>query len=414
MIMSDVSNTNPSGLSIADFSYDLPEDRIAKYPRAERDHSKLLMYKSGEISEERFSQLPSLLHPNDCLVFNNTRVVQARMQFQRQTGARIEIFCLEPIDPVEVSEAFVQRKTTTWKAIVGNSKRLKIGEVLSRNISIDGIQHKLKAELCSKENDSFTVKFSWDLEASFAEVLENAGTLPLPPYLNRETESEDEERYQTVYAEVDGSVAAPTAGLHFTKSVFDNLKDKGIESLFVTLHAGAGTFMPVKADTMQDHEMHQERISVSINVIKRMRNASMENRIIAVGTTSIRTIESIYWFGVKLLTGYDLKELFVGQWEPYQLKDQSLSVIQSLDAVLDWMKNLNLDYLNGATQLLIAPGYRIRMVDALITNFHQPQSTLLLLVAALVGDDWRKIYDHALGHDFRFLSFGDSSILFRE
>ncbi|MDC1221207.1 S-adenosylmethionine:tRNA ribosyltransferase-isomerase [Salibacteraceae bacterium] len=412
--MSDASNTNPSGLSIADFSYDLPEDRIAKYPLAERDHSKLLMYKSGEISEERFSQLPSLLHPNDCLVFNNTRVVHARMQFQRQTGARIEIFCLEPIDPVEVSEAFAQRKTTTWKAIVGNSKRLKIGEVLSRNISIDGIQHKLKAELCSKENDSFTVKFSWDLEASFAEVLENAGTLPLPPYLNRETESEDEERYQTVYAEADGSVAAPTAGLHFTKSVFDNLKDKGIEALFVTLHVGAGTFMPVKSDTMQDHEMHQERISVSINAIKRMRNATMENRIIAVGTTSIRTIESIYWFGVKLLSGYDMKELFVGQWEPYQLKDQSVSVIQSLDAVLDWMKNMNLDYLNGATQLLIAPGYRIRMVDALITNFHQPQSTLLLLVAALVGDDWRKIYDHALGHDFRFLSFGDSSILFRE
>ncbi len=414
MIMGDLSNTNPSGLSIVDFSYDLPEDRIAKYPLSERDQSKLLIYKSGELSEERFGQLPSLLHPNDCLVLNNTRVVRARMQFQRQTGALIEIFCLEPTDPVAVAEAFAQRKTTIWKVIIGNSKRLKIGEVLSRNISIDGIQHTLKAELCSKENDSFTVNFSWDLGATFAEVLENTGTLPLPPYLNRETESEDEDRYQTVYAESDGSVAAPTAGLHFTKKVFDNLKEKGIELLFVTLHVGAGTFMPVKADTMQDHEMHQERISVSIDTIERMRNATMKNRIIAVGTTSIRTIESIHWFGVKLLSGSDMKELFVGQWEPYQLKDQNVSVIQSLDAVLDWMKNLNLDYLNGATQLLIAPGYRIKMVDALITNLHQPQSTLLLLVAALVGDDWRKIYDHALGHDFRFLSFGDSTILFRE
>lgn len=405
---------NPARLSILDFTYDLPENRIAKYPLEQRDHSKLLTYKGGEIVENQFSDLRNILQPKDCLVFNNTRVVHARLQFHRKTGAQIEVFCLEPIEPLEVSEAFAKKKSTTWKAIVGNSKRLKIGEILSREIALDGKDFVLHAELCSKEKDAFTVRLFWDMDWTFAEVLERVGTLPLPPYLNRDTESEDEERYQTVYAEADGSVAAPTAGLHFTQQVFDDLREKEIESLFVTLHVGAGTFMPVKSETMQDHNMHQERVLVSINTVKKMRLAASENRIIAVGTTSIRTIESIYWFGVKLLEGYEMNALYVGQWEPYELAGKNTMVTEALDAVLKWMNESEKTHLSGSTQLLIAPGYQIRMVDALITNFHQPQSTLLLLVAALVGNKWRDIYDYALSNDFRFLSFGDSSILFRD
>ncbi|MCF8276535.1 MAG: S-adenosylmethionine:tRNA ribosyltransferase-isomerase [Flavobacteriales bacterium] len=407
------SNAHPSALAISDYSYQLPDARIAKYPLSQRATSKLLVYRDGEITEQVFKDLPSMLQANDCLVFNDTRVIHARIHFQRETGAQIEILCLEPMEPAEVSEAFANRKSTVWKAMVGNGKRWKTGELLSRRIASTTGDYQLRVELCGKETDAYVVRFSWDAELSFAEVLDDVGILPLPPYLNRDTEMEDEERYQTVYAQADGSVAAPTAGLHFTKEVFDELKEKGVQSLFVTLHVGAGTFKPVKSDTMHGHEMHKERILVSVTTIEKMRAAAADNRIIAVGTTSLRTIESIYWFGVKLLAGHKMEAFSVGQWDPYELADETVEVSEALDAVLLWLRKNELNYLNGYTQVLIAPGYRIRMADALITNFHQPQSTLLLLVAALIGPDWRRVYDHALQHDFRFLSFGDSSILFR-
>jgi len=407
------SNADPSALSIADYTYLLPDARIAQYPLSDRDTSKLLTYRNGEIGERSFSDLPALLQPNDCLVFNDTRVVHARIHFQRETGAHIEVLCLEPLEPVEVSEAFACKKNTVWKAIIGNAKRWKIRESLTRTITSNTNSYQLSVELCAKEAGTGVVRFSWDAEVVFSEVLHDAGILPLPPYLNRESESEDEERYQTVYAEADGSVAAPTAGLHFTQGVFEALKKQQVQSLFVTLHVGAGTFKPVRSATMQGHQMHKERITLSLNTIEKMRSAANGKRIIAVGTTSLRTIESIYWFGVKLLAKREMNELFVGQWEPYELAGETVDVSSALDAVLAWMRKEGRSYLTGSTELLIAPGYRIRMADALITNFHQPESTLLLLVAAFIGADWRKVYDHALANDFRFLSFGDSSILFR-
>lgn len=405
---------SPASLAIADYAYDLPEERIAKYPLEKRESSKLLIYKKGEIEQQTFTALPDLLSANDCLVFNDTRVIHARMRFQRATGAQIEILCLEPIEPKEVTEAFSSTESTVWKAMVGNAKRWKNDEVLARDFIIDGEIFQLNVERSGRENDAFLVRFFWNSGHSFSEVLESVGTLPLPPYLNRDTEEEDELRYQTVYAQADGSVAAPTAGLHFTQEVFDSLKAKQVQSAFVTLHVGAGTFKPVKSETMEGHEMHKERISVSRNTIEKMlETANAGNRIIPVGTTSLRTIESVYWFGVKLLAGIKMQELFVGQWEPYELESQKVGVATSLTAVLDWMDSNNKSYLSGATQLLIAPGYEISMANALITNFHQPQSTLLLLVAALIGPDWEKVYDLALKNDFRFLSYGDSSILFR-
>ena len=407
------SEEHPSALSISDYTYNLPDLRIAKYPLSERDTSKLLIYKDGDISQKVFKNLPELLQPNDCLVFNDTRVIHARIHFQRQTGGHIEVLCLEPVEPSEVSEAFSSTKSTVWKAMVGNAKRWKAGEVLTRTITSEAGTYQLHVEMNAKETDAFVVRFWWDSELTFAEVLDDVGVLPLPPYLNRDTEQEDEERYQTVYAQANGSVAAPTAGLHFTQSVFNDLEQQQVQSVFVTLHVGAGTFKPVKSATMRDHEMHKERILVSANAIEKMRSAAADNRIIAVGTTSLRTIESIYWFGVKLLAQADVREFFVGQWEPYELADKTVEVSAALNAVLEWMRKNGHVYLNGYTQLLIAPGYKIRMADALITNFHQPQSTLLLLVAALIGQDWKRVYDYALHNDFRFLSFGDSSILFR-
>lgn len=411
---SSTYHNRPGDISISDFTYELPEDRIAKYPLEERDSSKLLVYREGKIEDQEFKNLPNLLSAKDCLVFNDTKVIHARLQFQRETGARIEVFCLEPVDPREVTEAFSAKGKSTWKAMVGNAKRWKDGEVLTRIVSAESGEFELNANLISRETDAFLIRFDWDSDFTFSEVLDQIGILPLPPYLNRDTEAEDEERYQTVYAQADGSVAAPTAGLHFTQAVFDSLKAKQIQSTFVTLHVGAGTFKPVKSQTMEGHEMHQERISVSRNTIQRLLDSTVNgNRIIPVGTTSLRTIESIYWFGVKLVSGIQMKELNVSQWEPYELANQTLSASDSLEAVLDWMNTNQKDYLNGQTQLLIAPGYEIRMADALVTNFHQPKSTLLLLVAALIGPEWKQVYHYALENDFRFLSFGDSSILFR-
>jgi S-adenosylmethionine:tRNA ribosyltransferase-isomerase len=404
---------HPASLSISDFTYDLPEDRIARYPLSERDSSKLLVYENGKISQKIFRDLPGLLQANDCLVFNDTRVIHARLYFEKPSGAHIEILCLEPIDPVELSESFAEHNSVVWRAMVGNVKRWKADELLFRTIHTPGGDFLLTAELCYKETDTYAVRFSWNADLAFSEVLDEVGVLPLPPYLHRDAEAEDEERYQTIYAQADGSVAAPTAGLHFTGKVLDELKAKAVSTAFVTLHVGAGTFKPVKAAIMQDHEMHRERIQVSAHTIEQMRRSAEQHRLIAVGTTSLRTIESIYWFGVKLLAGYDMEELFVGQWEPYELADKQIEAARALEAVLDWMRLKQRSYLDGHTQLLIAPGYEIKLANALITNFHQPQSTLLLLVSAFIGADWRRVYDYALEHDFRFLSFGDSSILFK-
>ncbi|GAB5538452.1 MAG: S-adenosylmethionine:tRNA ribosyltransferase-isomerase [Salibacteraceae bacterium] len=403
-----------SEIAIDDYSYALPQERIAQYPLAQRDRSKLLVYRDGSIETRVFHELPDLLQPNDSMVFNDTRVVHARLNFQKATGANIEIFCLEPVAPSEMNEAFASKGQILWKAMVGNAKRFKLGEVISRIVSTPNGEYTLDAEMCGKEKDTYLVRFRWSIDCTFGEILEHVGTLPIPPYLNRDTEEEDEERYQTLYAESDGSVAAPTAGLHFTPRVFDDLEKRQVQPLFVTLHVGAGTFKPVKSATMGGHEMHKERISVTLNALEKMQlSASTEGRIIAVGTTSLRTIESIYWFGVKLMVNPQRDEFFVGQWEPYELEGQAVNPAHALNAVLDWLRKKSYSHLRGYTQLLIAPGYDVKMANALVTNFHQPQSTLLLLIAAFIGDDWRRIYDHALAHDYRFLSYGDSSILFK-
>jgi S-adenosylmethionine:tRNA ribosyltransferase-isomerase len=405
--------SNPASLSIKDYTYSLPTNRIAKYPLEQRDMSKLLVYQQGDISQNIFKDLPQFIDEGDCLVFNDTRVIHSRMCFQRSTGAQIEILCLEPLQPVELNEAFQQTSQCIWKAMVGNAKRVKSGERLMQCVSSVPVSSELTAEIVGKDDETYHVQFEWRSGKTFAEVLDEVGTLPIPPYLNRDTEQEDEERYQTVYAQADGSVAAPTAGLHFTQRVLDELKTQGARSLFVSLHVGAGTFKPVKSETMVAHEMHRERIHVSNFAIHGMLKALEKNRLIAVGTTSLRTIETIYWLGVKLLVGKEMSEVQLGQWEPYELSYQAVDARRALQAVLAWMNEHNFSYLTGSTQLLIAPGYQIRMADALITNFHQPQSTLLLLVAAFIGEDWRKVYDYALECDFRFLSFGDGSILFR-
>lgn len=406
--------SRPSELAISDYTYALPDDRIARYPLSKRDTSKLLVYRDGDMEERQFKDISSLLKLGDHLVFNDTRVIHARIYFQKPTGALIEVLCLEPQEPAELTEAFAERKSTVWRAMIRNAKRWKPGVTVSKQIEAEAGAYVLEAEMLAKEPDSALVRFSWEQDLTFAEVLDDVGILPLPPYLNRETEAEDEERYQTLYAHADGSVAAPTAGLHFTQRVFDDLKAKEVQPIFVTLHVGAGTFKPVKSATMEGHQMHSERIVVSMNALENMRAAVEQNRLVAVGTTSLRTIESIFWFGVKLLAGYEMNELQVGQWEPYELAEQAADNATVLDAVLAWMRQNGRSYLTGQTQLLIAPGYQIRMADALITNFHQPNSTLLLLVAAFIGPDWRKVYDYALNNDFRFLSFGDSSMLFRQ
>lgn len=406
------SPEHPGSLSIKDFTYELPQERIAQYPLAERDTSRLLVYRDGDISHTVFRELPAVLNAGDCLVFNDTKVIHARLYFNKSGGGLAEILCLEPVDPPEITASFSSKKSCQWKVMTGNAKSWKIGEVLIKNISLENEQYYLHAELLSKDIDGSLVLFSWAAEKTFSEILDDAGILPLPPYLKREAESEDEERYQTVYARADGSVAAPTAGLHFTGRVFDALKERDISSVFLTLHVGAGTFKPVKSATMADHAMHQEKMEISKSAVAQIRASAEGKRVIAVGTTSLRTMESLYWFGVKILSGRDVESFTIDQWEPYSMAGKDFGKTEALDAVLSWMEKRNQSYLSGHTQLLIAPGYNVKLADALITNFHQPQSTLLLLVSALIGEDWRRVYDYALENDFRFLSFGDSSILF--
>jgi S-adenosylmethionine:tRNA ribosyltransferase-isomerase len=413
--------TNPQNISIHDYTYSLSEERIAKYPLAERDASNLLIYKAGEIAEDQYRNIANHIPENALLVFNNTKVVEARLLFQKATGGAIEIFCLEPHEQYpDITTAMLQKGKVLYQCLVGGFSKWKSGQVLEKKIGVAGTDIILAAGYVEKRNDSFIIELSWSpAEVSFAELLHYAGAIPLPPYIKRAAEESDNERYQTVYAHFDGSVAAPTAGLHFTNTIFQALKHKNIATDFVTLHVGAGTFKPVKADTMLEHDMHAEFIDVSRTTIENI-IANLDDDIIAVGTTSLRTIESLYWLGVKLSTGnWQLEtepesSLFISQWEAYELCKENTPAKEALLFLLNWMKERKLERLLAKTQILIAPGYEFKIIKGLVTNFHQPQSTLLLLVAALIGGEWRKVYDYALQNDFRFLSYGDGSLLWRK
>ena len=404
---------NPSKISIQDYSYHLPEEKIALHPLAQRDASKLLVYKKGIIEENVFANITSLLPEHSLLVFNNTRVINARIRFKKTTGANIEIFCLEPQGNItEYSTVMSSTGASQWKCLVGGAAKWK-DEVLEKNIIINGENVLLKAIMLDKLSDAYSIQLSWTpANFSFAAVIEAAGETPLPPYIKRITEEEDTSRYQTIFAEEDGSVAAPTAGLHFTENIFEQLQKKNIDKTFVTLHVGAGTFKPVKAATMLDHEMHAEYIDINKESIIELKNKL--GKIAAVGTTSLRTIESLYLLGVKAYLNPEEKKLVLNQWDVYNdpLVNANVKTADALDALLVWMKLNNTNNIFTQTQLLIAPGYRFRIANILITNFHQPQSTLLLLVAAAIGDDWKKMYDYALKNDFRFLSYGDGSLIF--
>lgn len=404
---------NPRDISISDFTYDLPEPKIAKYPLENRDHSKLLVWQNGQISDRNFWELPEILPSAAHLFFNNTKVVHARHIFTKDSGAKIEIFCLEPIDG-NYQKAFGSKGSSEWKCLLGNSKRWKSG-LLTKQAYINNTVVIIQAEMLSQEAQFAHIRFTWDQpEIAFANLLSETGILPLPPYLNREANKKDESQYQTTYAKEEGSVAAPTAGLHFTEDTFLKLKERKIRSTEITLHVGAGTFLPVKASKMQEHEMHREHIEVPLEAIEKLVESLQQKQcIIPVGTTSMRTLETLYWYGVRLLQNkMDSTNFSLTQWEPYELV-QTVNAEEAIATLANYLRTNSITTLFGSTQLLIAPGYKMRIADALITNFHQPQSTLLLLVSALVGDKWRDIYEHALNHNYRFLSFGDSSILFR-
>lgn len=407
---------NPKNISIPDFTYNLPEDKIAKYPLPERDASKLLIFQNGNISEDIYKNISSYLPQSSLLVFNDTKVVEARILFQKPTGALIEIFCLEPHEQyADISTAMCQQKKVWWKCLIGGASKWKHGQVLEKKIAHNGTEISLYASFIEKQDDYFIIELSWKPEElHFAELLHVAGLMPLPPYIKREIEYADTERYQTVYAKNDGSVAAPTAGLHFTDAIFSKLTDKHILKEYVTLHVGAGTFLPVKSSRLAEHRMHSEFIEVSISTIELIAE-NINNSIIPVGTTSLRTIESLYWLGAKTILHPEIlyNELTISQWDAYELQVKNVTVKNALGSLTEWMRKNKLDKLITKTQLLIAPGYQFKITNGLITNFHQPQSTLLLLVSALIGEDWKKIYEHALNNDFRFLSYGDGCLLFK-
>lgn len=413
--------SNPKNISIQDYTYTLPEERIAKYPLEERDASKLLIYKEGTITEDRYKNITSHVSDNSFLILNNTKVVEARLLFQKPTGGVIEIFCLEPHEKyADITSAMLQKQNVVWQCLIGGVSKWKSGQVLEKKINQGNQDIILKAAYIEKRTDVFIIEISWSpADLSFAEVLHFTGAIPLPPYIKRAAEETDIERYQTVYAHFDGSVAAPTAGLHFTENIFKQLKEKNIQTDFVTLHVGSGTFKPVKSETMVDHEMHAEWMDVSKSTIKNIL-ANLDKNFIAVGTTSLRTLESLYWLGVKLSiknnrqpSGTSENSLMLFQWEAYELAKTNITTTDALQTLLNWMNKNKIEKLIAKTQLLIAPGYEFKIVNALITNFHQPLSTLLLLVAALIGDDWRKVYNYALQNNFRFLSYGDGSLLWK-
>ena len=409
MTIDDIRN-----IKIEDFNYPLPDERIAKHPLEQREQCKLLLYRNSEISEHRFADVPALLPEHSMLVYNNTRVINARLRFRKPGGgAVIEIFCLEPVLPRDYAQIFQTTQSCTWLCFVGNSKRWKSGE-LSLAVDINGSAVTLSALRGECRGNAFEIIFTWNnAEVTFASILDAVGEIPIPPYLNRSTEPGDSTDYQTVYSHIDGSVAAPTAGLHFTDSVLAECDSRGIVRRELTLHVGAGTFQPVKSETIGGHDMHTEFISVSRSLLVELRDASAP--IIAVGTTSVRTLESLYYIGVILHDNPDAseQELCVGQWMPYTV-GSPISTPQALQAIIDYLDRIQSDTYIGSTQIMIAPSFQFHVISGMITNFHQPQSTLLLLVSAFVGDgNWRRIYDFALSHDFRFLSYGDGSLLLR-
>ena len=397
-------------IQISDYNYPLPDERIAKFPLAERDHSKLLVYRHGEVSEDTFYNLPGYLPKGALMVFNNTKVIQARMHFRKETGALIEVFLLEPANPTDYELMFQTTGHCSWLCMIGNLKKWKEG-TLKREFDVKGKHLTLSATRIKEVHTSHWVDFDWDNpDVSFAEILDAVGELPIPPYLNRETQESDKKTYQTVYSKIKGSVAAPTAGLHFTERVLADLDAHGIDREELTLHVGAGTFKPVKSKEIEGHEMHTEYISVHRQTLEKL--IAHEGRAIAVGTTSVRTLESLYYMGAKLAEHPDAteEELHVNQWEPYDTHP-TLTAVEAIRNVLNYLERNHLNALHASTQIIIAPGYEYKIVKMLVTNFHQPQSTLLLLVSAFLQGDWRKVYDYALAHDFRFLSYGDSSLL---
>ena len=412
-------NTSPKQLQIKDFDYNLPEKKIARHPLKERDTSKLLVYDKGIIKEDAYLNLAEYLPGGSLMIFNNTKVVEARLLFKKQTGTTIEIFCLEPADDyADITTAMLQQKKVLWKCLVGNAKRWK-EEVLVKTITLNEKEIAFTARKISRQGENLLIEFSWDEAISFAEVLHLAGVIPLPPYMHREAEDDDTTRYQTVYAKYDGSVAAPTAGLHFTDALFEKLSAKNIDRDFVTLHVGAGTFKPVKTDTIESHEMHAEFFEVGIELIEKLIHQSNKN-IVAVGTTSLRTLESLYWMGVKIsqwpIVDSERKttidDISIHQWDVYELNDENVSITDALLYLLHWMQENDLKKLIAKTQIIIAPPYQLKVANALVTNFHQPKSTLLLLVAAIIGDKWKQVYDYALQNNFRFLSYGDGCLFF--
>jgi S-adenosylmethionine:tRNA ribosyltransferase-isomerase len=402
----------PDNILISDYIYTLPDERIAKYPLNNRSESKLLVYKGKSIQQTKFTEIGYQLPNSSILVFNNTKVIQARMIFQKSSGAKIEIFCLEPYLPIDYNLNFQSTSVCQWKCIVGNLKRWKTGDLI-KDLQLGDTKFQLQCRKIEPTEDGFIIEFSWDsLHIQFSDILALAGELPIPPYLNRKTEEIDQERYQTAYSKIDGSVAAPTAGLHFTSEIISDLQRQGSGVEEITLHVGAGTFKPVKTETIAEHSMHEERFVIHKSCIKRF--IENEQKIVCVGTTSMRTMESIYWLGVKIQQNLITKpnEFIVNQWDPYTIEAE-ISFKEALSIIYNFLEEHNLDYLEAFTQIIIVPGYQFRVVDGLITNFHQPQSTLLLLVAAFIGTKWKEIYEYALENDFRFLSYGDSSYLER-
>lgn len=409
---------DPRHIHISDYNYPLPDERIAKFPLTQRDHSKLLIYDKGNVSEDVFYNIPTHLPTGALMIFNNTKVIQARMHFRKETGALIEVFLLEPAEPVDYELMFQTNGRCAWHCLVGNLKKWKEG-ALHRSFEVNGKEICLSVERLHEERTSHWVEFRWDnADVTFAEILDAAGELPIPPYLNRDTQESDKTTYQTVYSKIKGSVAAPTAGLHFTDKVLADIDAHGIDREELTLHVGAGTFKPVKSEEIAGHEMHTEYVCVKRQTIDKL--IAHGGKAIAVGTTSVRTLESLYYMGVKLHDNPNLseEELHVCQWEPYEYAErmaaegeQPLSTIEALSEIQAYMERNNRKALHSSTQIIIAPGFKYHIVDILVTNFHQPQSTLLLLVSALVEGDWRKIYDYALAHDFRFLSYGDSCLI---
>lgn len=397
-------------IQIKDYNYELPDGRIAKFPIAQRDHSKLLVYNKGNVSEDMFYNIVNYLPKGSLMIFNNTRVIQARIHFRKETGALIEVFLLEPAQPADYEQMFQTTKRCSWLCMVGNLKKWKEGS-LKRTFEINGFEVTLTATRSHEQGTSQWVDFHWDdAKVTFADILEHVGELPIPPYLNRETQESDKITYQTVYSKIKGSVAAPTAGLHFTDDVLHSIDGHGIDREELTLHVGAGTFKPVKSEEIAGHDMHTEYICVRRETLEKL--IKHDACAIAVGTTSVRTLESLYYIGVRLGNNPNAteEELHIDQWEPYDTNPQ-LKPVEALQNIVDYLDKNGMTSFHGSTQIIIAPGYKYKIVKMLVTNFHQPQSTLLLLVSAFVNGDWRKIYDYALAHDFRFLSYGDSSLL---